>query len=93
MVSSIRFLLLRVRTEWFRFQIDACSRQLSSIAAQRANDFEAERIIHGDLCVLRAELQKFTENCREARFGRAPSSLEDFRPRLARFKKSGTETD
>lgn len=91
MECNIRSLLVRVRIQWSRFQIHGCSRQLSSIASQRANDFEAERMLHRDLCVLRAELQKLSENFGEARYD--PSPHENFHPRLVRFKKRGAETD
>lgn len=90
---TIHSLRLRVRSAWLRFEVEACLRQLSSIAAQRANDCEAERMIHRDLCVLRTELHKLSQNCQEASSGQVPSPQENFLPRLIRFKKRGTETD
>lgn len=54
-------LLLRIRTAYLRFPMDASSRRLSSIAAQRANDFEAERVLHRHLCGVRAMLHQLTQ--------------------------------
>jgi len=42
---------------WLRYRLDACTRCLHTIAAQRANDFQAERMLHRDISAMRSRLQ------------------------------------
>ena len=42
---------------WLRYRLDACTRCLHTIAAQRANDFHAERLLHRDISAMRSRLQ------------------------------------
>ncbi|RYE99344.1 MAG: hypothetical protein EOO78_14490 [Oxalobacteraceae bacterium] len=42
---------------WLRYRLDACKRCLHTIAAQRANDFQAERVLHRDISAMRSRLQ------------------------------------
>lgn len=67
------------RTNWRRFQVDACSRQLSSVAAQCANDFGVERMLQRDLGVVRTNLHDLTQGARE--FDRDPVGLPPTRLR------------
>ncbi|MFZ3287361.1 MAG: hypothetical protein WA191_11005 [Telluria sp.] len=42
---------------WLRSRLDVCSRSLQTIAAQRENDFHAERILHREMSAMRSKLQ------------------------------------
>jgi hypothetical protein len=42
---------------WLRYRLDTCTRCLHTIAAQRANDFQAERLLHRDISAMRSRLQ------------------------------------
>jgi len=42
---------------WLRARIDGYTRNLHAIAAQRENDFHAERLLHRALSTTRAKLQ------------------------------------
>lgn len=42
---------------WLRSRLDTCTRDLQTIAAQRENDFHAERILHRDISAMRSKLQ------------------------------------
>ncbi|WP_323140010.1 hypothetical protein [Massilia phyllosphaerae] len=42
---------------WLRYRLDTCTRCLHTIAAQRANDFHAERLLHQDISAMRSRLQ------------------------------------
>ena len=42
---------------YLRSRLDRCSRELQIIAAQRENDFHAERILHREVVVVRSKLQ------------------------------------
>jgi hypothetical protein len=42
---------------WLRSRLDVCSRDLQAIAAQRENDFHAERILHREMSEMRSKLQ------------------------------------
>lgn len=42
---------------WLRSRLDVCSRSLQAIAAQRENDFHAERILHREMSAMRSKLQ------------------------------------
>jgi hypothetical protein len=41
---------------WLRARLERCTRDLDIIAAQRANDFQAERLLHREVIVVRAKL-------------------------------------
>jgi hypothetical protein len=42
---------------WLRHQLDAYTRSLHTIAAQRENDFLAERMLHREISAARSRLQ------------------------------------
>ncbi len=42
---------------WLRSRLDVCSRDLAFIAAQRENDFHAERMLHRQMSEMRSKLQ------------------------------------
>lgn len=42
---------------WLRSRLDVCTRDLQTIAAQRENDFHAERILHREMSEMRSKLQ------------------------------------
>ncbi len=42
---------------WLRSRIDNYTRSLHAIAAQRENDFHAERLLHRAISTMRAKLQ------------------------------------
>lgn len=62
MAAIIYPIVLRFRTVWLRFRIDAYSRQLQHIWAQRENDYEAERLLHRELCAARTKLRALNTN-------------------------------
>jgi hypothetical protein len=41
---------------YLRSRLDRCSRDLHAIAAQRENDFHAERMLHREVIVVRSKL-------------------------------------
>jgi hypothetical protein len=50
-------LVVRSRSAWLRFKLDARLREVYSIVAQRENDFVAERELHREIAVLRAQIR------------------------------------
>lgn len=42
---------------WLRYRLDTCTRCLHTIAAQRENDFHAERMLHREMSATRSRLQ------------------------------------
>jgi hypothetical protein len=42
---------------WLRYRLDAYTRCLHTIAAQRENDFHAERLLHREISTTRSRLQ------------------------------------
>jgi len=42
---------------WLRYRLDGCTRCLHTIAAQRENDFHAERMLHREISAMRSRLQ------------------------------------
>ena len=42
---------------WLRYRLDAYTRSLHTIAAQRENDFRAERFLHRAISATRSRLQ------------------------------------
>ncbi len=47
----------RLRRAWLRYRLDNYSRCLRAIAAQRENDFHAERMLHRAVSATRSRLQ------------------------------------
>lgn len=47
----------RLYKAWLRSRLDVHTRSLQTIALQRENDFQAERILHREVSVMRAKLQ------------------------------------
>lgn len=56
---KIRFIPLtaRLHKAWLRACLQRHARSLQAIAAQRENDFHAERILHREVSALRSKLQ------------------------------------
>lgn len=54
---SFRPLTSRLYKAWLRARLDSYSRNLQAIAAQRENDFHAERMLHRAVSATRAKLQ------------------------------------
>ena len=52
-----RWLTRRIYRVWLRSRIDTYTRSLHAIAAQRENDFHAERILHRAISATRSKLQ------------------------------------
>lgn len=50
-------LIVRLHKAWLRSQINMHARSLQTIAAQRENDFQAERILHREVTAMRSKLQ------------------------------------
>ncbi len=47
---------LLVYKAYLRSRLDRCQRHLHAIAAQRENDFHAERLLHREVAVVRSKL-------------------------------------
>ena len=54
---SVKPITTRLYKAWLRSRLDVCRRDLQSIAAQRENDFHAERILHRQMTEVRSKLQ------------------------------------
>jgi len=50
-------IVMRVRRAWLRSRLDSYQRSLHAIAAQRDNDFQAERLLHRAISSTRSKLQ------------------------------------
>jgi hypothetical protein len=57
MKFTVKPLTSRLYKVWLRSRLDTCSRSLHTIAAQRENDFHAERILHKQMSAMRSKLQ------------------------------------
>lgn len=57
MPPLISLLTARLYKVWLRSRLDNYTRSLHTIAAQRENDFHAERMLHQALAATRAKLQ------------------------------------
>ena len=57
MKLSIKPVTSRIHKAWLRARLDNYSRSLQAIAAQRENDFHAERMLHRAVSATRAKLQ------------------------------------
>lgn len=80
---------LRIRTIWLRLRVDAYSRQLHAILAQRENDFEAERMLQRDLCTVRSELRKLIQDRQKVDLNRTSLFPNKFIPIVIRARKKG----
>lgn len=57
MKLSIKPITTRLHKAWLRARLDSYARNLQAIAAQRENDFYAERLLHRAVSATRAKLQ------------------------------------
>lgn len=57
MKFSARPIALMVYKAYLRSRLDRYTRDLQAIAAQRENDFHAERILHREVVAMRSKLQ------------------------------------
>ena len=58
MKISVKPITARLYKAWLRSRLDVCTRDLQAIAAQRENDFHAERILHREMSEMRSKLQR-----------------------------------
>lgn len=57
MKISAKPITARLYRAWLRSRLDVCTRHLATIAAQRENDFHAERLLHRQMTEMRSKLQ------------------------------------
>lgn len=57
MKLSVKPITSRLYRAWLRVRLDSYQRHLQVIAAQRENDFHAERMLHRAVSTTRAKLQ------------------------------------
>ncbi|MEO7577968.1 MAG: hypothetical protein ABIT83_10175 [Massilia sp.] len=57
MKINVKPLTSRLYKAWLMSRLDTHSRSLQMIAAQRENDFHAERILHREVSEMRSKLQ------------------------------------
>jgi hypothetical protein len=57
MKLSIKPITSRLYKAWLRLRLDSYTRNLQAIAAQRENDFHAERMLHRAVSATRSKLQ------------------------------------
>lgn len=57
MTSRFKPLTTRLYKAWLRSRLDNYTRSLHAIAAQRENDFQAERLLHRAVSETRSKLQ------------------------------------
>jgi hypothetical protein len=57
MKIKLKPLTARLHKAWLRSRLDMHARSLQTIAAQRENDFHAERILHREVSAMRSKLQ------------------------------------
>jgi hypothetical protein len=57
MKPSVKLITSRLYKAWLRVRLDSYNRNLQAIAAQRENDFHAERLLHRAVSHTRAKLQ------------------------------------
>jgi hypothetical protein len=57
MKLSTKTISSRLYKAWLRVRLDNYTRNLQAIAAQRENDFHAERILHRAVSATRSKLQ------------------------------------
>lgn len=54
---SVKSLIAQLHKAWLRARLEHYKRDLHAIAAQRENDFHAERILHRAVSATRSKLQ------------------------------------
>jgi hypothetical protein len=54
---SVKTIISRLYKAWLRVRLDSYHRHLQAIAAQRENDFHAERLLHKAVSTTRSKLQ------------------------------------
>jgi hypothetical protein len=57
MKLNIKPITSRLYKAWLRARLDSYTRNLHAIAAQRENDFHAERLLHRAVSATRSKLQ------------------------------------
>jgi hypothetical protein len=57
MKISVKPITSRLYKAWLRARLDSYNRHLQAIAAQRENDFHAERLLHRAVSATRSKLQ------------------------------------
>jgi hypothetical protein len=57
MKPNVKPLTSRLYKAWLQIRLDSYTRHLQAIAAQRENDFHAERILHRAVSATRSKLQ------------------------------------
>ena len=57
MKLTFKPLTARLHKAWLRSRLDMHARSLHTIAVQRENDFQAERILHREVSAMRSKLQ------------------------------------
>jgi len=57
MKIKLKPLTSRLHKAWLRSRLEMHARSLHTIAAQRENDFHAERILHREVSAMRSKLQ------------------------------------
>lgn len=57
MTLSLKQIRTRLYKAWLRSRLDNYTRSLHAIAAQRENDFHAERMLHRAVSTTKAKLQ------------------------------------
>ena len=57
MLVTVKSLIADLNGMWLRHRLDTYSRQLQSIAVQRENDFQVERILQKQISIIRSELR------------------------------------
>jgi hypothetical protein len=56
MKITLNSLARQLYKTWLRSRLDMHTRSLQAIAAQRENDFQAERILHREVSAMRSKL-------------------------------------
>ena len=57
MLVTVKSLMADLNELWLRHRLDTYSRQLQSIAVQRENDFQVERLLQKQVSIIRSELR------------------------------------
>lgn len=61
---SLKPITARLYRAWLRSRLDAYTRNLHAIAAQRENDFHAERMLHRAVSATRSKLHSLHDSAR-----------------------------
>lgn len=91
MAFTLHSVRLRIHTALLRVRVDQYSRELYSIATQRRNDFEAERMLHHNLAAARSKLRGLTEDQTAVGRNSSFSSRKKSRPRLVDLIRENLE--